>query len=1455
MERRNFHSQKGSFFVPKEIPVHPDHHHNKILSQEIKFLDIPAPLISNLTPSPATGSKKLTSDDEQITEMLTTTVLHAKTNNKRFVFLPLSTTKNEIIIALIDSGAECSLISEKAAAKLKLKAESRSKMTIEGINSSYSYDSKKFGIQLKSELPTPVWQVHSYPNFDIIIDIPELSKEDEKAINNSFVMNTLKNIRQSRNGTSIDAIIGADQVWNWVNKTSTTELPSKLTLLGTPMGKCLVPIQPTSTTTSKTIGLNSNPSNEIEENAQCMNELLSKQWQLEALGIQTSESIEEDKNFDELLIQRCKREVEIHNGIIHVSLPYNGKEIHLSDNLPVAKRRLASLWSSLIRKPDVLETFTATLAEQEASGIIERCTEGSDESGPFYYIPLQVVERPDSNTTKIRIVIDASSHQKNELSLNDCLYAGPTILQPLLGILLRARLPKFLMTSDLEKAFHKVHLQERFRNVTRFLWLKNPENGTTSTNFLIYRFARLPFGVSCSPFLLALTIMVYLEQKPDEMNQRILENLYVDNLMLASNDETDMQKNYKKLKEVFNGMQMNIREFASNSESSMKDIPEIDRAKNSINKLLGLLWDTDTDELTVKVAPPPLERPTKREISSFIGATYDPVGLISPILIRVRGFQQSLWESGLDWDERIPEETVETWKEISETFTDTKFTIPRQLITRYDQVSCDLIVFSDASKNFYSCCAYLRYEFPDKSVQTKLIYSKARVKPVKGERLTIPRLELLGIVIASNAAVTITEELHSPIRKIEFFSDSMIALFWIMGDAKLKTYVFNQTQLVKENCKKLNDKDLPTRFHHCPTKLNPADIASRGMQMSELKESELWFNGPKFLADSEELWPIRITANPTVPKYLREEILKECHPKYNLHQGEKENLENSTFQINSFSNGSAELEHSSIVPYHRTNSLPKLIGIMTKVVKFLVKKFPKRKWNSPIISQFAGTTDETVRWVCLKNWMIVDHYADARANLNSTLPTDYKTRIDESGLIRMVRRISNSDLPTATKEPIVLFKEHKLSEMVICEIHENYHHIGAIQLVSKVRETFWIPRILQKVRKILNSCVKCKRANGRPFRQAPIAPLPPERVVRSIPFQHIGVDYMGPIRYHTSEFVRAKSWVMLVTCLVTRNVHLELVYDNSTPTFLMALRRVFGRRGVPTSMTLDNAPSFVLGMTKQNEEIRERAQDNEAFISFLAKKEIRTRFITPYSPWMGGVYERMVGIVKQLLFRTVDPINLTRFELDTMLVEIEGIVNSRPISLNPNEFDDVPVLRPIDLLIPSVRLSVPYDFEAHWNAASKKKPSIETTTRNYISSFNEQVEETWKLWTSLYLINLKESHHKNTNYSATAPKVGQVVLVNQENCPRHSWPLAWIVKIHPSSDGQERTATLKCKDKLIQRSLRHLIPLEIIDEDTGLDSENLPKSLKKKKGKATEPPESWRAHLGRAAKQKIVYPE
>ncbi|XP_070546926.1 uncharacterized protein [Ptychodera flava] len=165
-----------------------------------------------------------------------------------------------------------------------------------------------------------------------------------------------------------------------------------------------------------------------------------------------------------------------------------------------------------------------------------------DDKANGHYLPHRSVKK-DSTTTPIRVVYDCSCRQSDSPSLNDCLQTGPPLLNDLSSILLRFRVHDIALSSDIEKAFLNVRLDENDRKFTKFLWLSDPSD--PESPFKVYRFKTVLFGAVCSPFILNAVVKTHLESNNNTpIAADLKDNIYVDNVISGVNNTTEATKYY-----------------------------------------------------------------------------------------------------------------------------------------------------------------------------------------------------------------------------------------------------------------------------------------------------------------------------------------------------------------------------------------------------------------------------------------------------------------------------------------------------------------------------------------------------------------------------------------------------------------------------------------------------------------------------------------------------------------------------------------------------------------------------------------------------------------------------------------------------------------------------------------------------------------------------------------------
>ena len=348
----------------------------------------------------------------------------------------------------------------------------------------------------------------------------------------------------------------------------------------------------------------------------------------------------------------------------------------------------------------------------------------------------------------------------------------------------------------------------------------------------------------------------------------------------------------------------------------------------------------------------------------------------------------------------------------------------------------------------------------------------------------------------------------------------------------------------------------------------------------------------------------------------------------------------------------------------------------------------------------------------------------------------------------------------------ILPADSTLTTLIIRDCHLNNQHAGPQWVHSALRDKFWILKGLRTVRSVIGQCGWCRRYKANPF--TPImATLPYQRVKPNECWVHCGVDFVGPIHYKKvslddESFEVCKVWITLWTCAVSRAVHLEFVDSMSMVAFIMALRRFMARRGCPSVTYCDNAKQF----RRTPKELR-RFVDNSGRIH--AKMNIKFRHIHTNSPWEGGFYERQVGSVKAPLKIALGKQLWTFLEIQTILCDIEAMINNRPLTMVGSDPEDMTAITPSLLMTGRPMGNL-------WCERSPSEDIADSPTKLWARR-QEVADVYWKRFQKEYLLEL-QSRSKWTNEAMIDLDVGDVVLLaDQPKKQRSEWPLAIVTEL------------------------------------------------------------------------------
>ncbi|XP_051175680.1 uncharacterized protein LOC127290904 [Leptopilina boulardi] len=401
------------------------------------------------------------------------------------------------------------------------------------------------------------------------------------------------------------------------------------------------------------------------------------------------------------------------------------------------------------------------------------------------------------------------------------------------------------------------------------------------------------------------------------------------------------------------------------------------------------------------------------------------------------------------------------------------------------------------------------------------------------------------------------------------------------------------------------------------------------------------------------------------------------------------------------------------------------------------------------------------------------------------------------GLLRLQGRIEEVVDTSFENKPIILYGKNPVTRLLLKKYHVNQKHASPNTVINEIRQKYWILNLRNSLRSVGTGCQYCKLKRETP--KVPImGKLPSARLAyKNRPFTYSGLDYFVPLMVSVGRKTRLskgeqKRWVALFTCLTTRAMHLELVNNLSADSAIMALSRMSDRRGKPLEIYSDNGTNF-RGADKELREslhlLRFDVQQESA-----TRKGIKWCFITPGTPHMGGSWERLIRLVKVALKMILKEQSPKEETLCTLFTEVEHSVNSRPlvdVSLDPR---DEKALTPNHFLIGASTGNLTYQHE-HQIKCPKKQWEMAQYFGDYF----------WKRWLREYLPSLLP--RKKWVVESEPLKIGDVVLIVDNQVPRNVWLKEIIERLFPGQDDRVRVVEVRTTKRKFIRPVNKLIKL------------------------------------------------
>ena len=424
-----------------------------------------------------------------------------------------------------------------------------------------------------------------------------------------------------------------------------------------------------------------------------------------------------------------------------------------------------------------------------------------------------------------------------------------------------------------------------------------------------------------------------------------------------------------------------------------------------------------------------------------------------------------------------------------------------------------------------------------------------------------------------------------------------------------------------------------------------------------------------------------------------------------------------------------------------------------------------------------------------------------------------KLFLDDQGIIRIHGRVTDEFFKRSNK-PILFGYRHPLTVLFILDRHRLYNCSPVEFSLNKIRREIHSLKLRRQIREIIHGCISCRKLVGRTFKYPEDPPLEFYRTRCARPFYMCGVDFIGPFHVCDSGNIK-KIYIIIFSCLVSRAIHLALVADRTTETFLRALRILSNRYCEPILFISDNEGAF-----KAANRVLHYISKTTSF----KNTKITWKFLPSRASWMGGVYERLVQIIKIELMKIQRKAQFNLMEWKSHLAEVESLINDRPLTYVSDNAEEPEVITPKAIIhgcLNETNLATDINIDKAIIAMKElqsKPVQLYKDKQKLKEQFYNKLHEEYIQALNISAYRKNKSQGKYCKY---IPEVGGVVSIKD---PEASFGgrLACITRLIPSSDGLIRKVEVKTTipnprtsiDKNLKtvhriKAINHLIPLEL----------------------------------------------
>ena len=707
-------------------------------------------------------------------------------------------------------------------------------------------------------------------------------------------------------------------------------------------------------------------------------------------------------------------------------LPNNFK--HAFGKLKATERRLKSANQLDAYNREIKDMIDRQVARKLSADEI------ANYGGPVHYLDHHAVHKPDSKSTKIRIVFNPTAPFMGYV-LNEFWAKGPDVINNLPGVLLRFREGLYAFAGDISKMYHAVRTTPLVQHTHRMLW----RNGRVDKDPDHLILTRVTFGDKPSGAIATIAMRETAERSKDTHPREcdiIKRDSYVDDILSSRNKISEVVNITKGIDTVLEKGDFVIKHWVTNAD--LTEVPEMEKLNIVISeeeKVLGIWWDLKSDYLFLKakvdftkvrygkttgttyssIGDTFPKHLTRRMVLSQVAKLFDPLGFLVPFLLKAKLLMRKSFDNSTGcsskWDEQLSDERYQEWRKFFKELLSVENTnFPRCLRPKDVIGEPMLIVFSDGSKEAFGACAYIRWKVGKDRFWVRLISAKNRIAPARV--ISIPRMELCGAVIGVRLRQLIEEEQSLEFASIMHIIDSTIVYGQVQDESHLyKTFVANRVGEVQRKSKK-------DEWWLVASKDNVADTTTRIMSPTDLGIDTVWQNGPDYLQRDVRFWPI-----------YKEKI-----------EGDLEDKLVHTLAVKEVNTA---ISIGNLISIERFNDTTKLLKVTAIVMESVASKhFINTRFNNTENIQKAE-----ICWIKQEQKMLTNWQTD----LKSLGP-----ELNNDGIIVVGSRLGDAAKQWGRRLPAYLPRESKFGRL-FCLTKHNEHHAGVDDTTARVKEHIWIP--------------------------------------------------------------------------------------------------------------------------------------------------------------------------------------------------------------------------------------------------------------------------------------------------------------------------------------------------------------------------------------------------------------